>query len=59
MKEMSRGQLLGAIDLPANAGGSRMTYRVRNRQFIVVPVGGGSVAPELIALSIPESADSK
>jgi quinoprotein glucose dehydrogenase len=53
------GQLLGAIDLPANAGGSQMTYRVGNRQFIVVPVGGGGVPPELIALSTPESANSK
>jgi quinoprotein glucose dehydrogenase len=53
------GQLLGAIDLPANAGGSQMTYRVGNRQFIVIPVGGGGVTPELIALSTPESADSK
>jgi quinoprotein glucose dehydrogenase len=53
------GQLVGAIDLPANAGGSQMTYRVGNRQFIVVPVGGGGVPPELIALSAAESADSK
>jgi quinoprotein glucose dehydrogenase len=53
------GQLLGAIDLPANAGGSQMTYRVGNRQFIVVPVGGGGVPPELIALSTPESTNSK
>ena len=53
------GQLLGAIDLPANAGGSQMTYRVGNRQFIVVPVGGGGVPPELIALSTPELLDDK
>jgi len=49
------GRLLGAIDLPANAGGSPMTYRVGNRQFIVIPVGGGGVSPQLIALSTPES----
>jgi quinoprotein glucose dehydrogenase len=50
------GRLLGAIDLPANAGGSPITYRIGNRQFIVIPVGGGGVSPELIALSTPESA---
>ena len=53
------GQVLGSIDLPANAGGSQMTYRVGNRQFIVIPVGGGGVPPELIALSTAESSDSK
>jgi len=49
------GRLLGAIDLPKNAGGSPITYRIGNRQFIVIPIGGGGVPPELIALSTPES----
>jgi glucose dehydrogenase len=49
------GRLLGAIDLPANAGGSPMTYRVGNRQFIVIPVGGGGVSPQLIAFSTLKS----
>ena len=48
------GQLLGTIDLPTNATGSPMTYRIGNRQFIVIPIGGGGLPPELIALSTPE-----
>lgn len=48
------GQLLGTLDLPTNATGSPMTYRIGNRQFIVIPIGGGGLPPELIALSTPE-----
>jgi quinoprotein glucose dehydrogenase len=39
------GQMLGSIDLPTNATGSPMTYRVGNRQFIVIPIGGGGIPP--------------
>ena len=46
------GQLVSEIDLPANAGGSPMTYRIGLDQFIVVPVGGASVAAELVALAV-------
>ena len=46
------GQLLSETELPANAGGSPMTYSVGSRQFIVVPVGGGGVPAELIALTV-------
>lgn len=35
------GQLLVGRDLPANAGGSPMTFRAGAVQYIVVPVGGG------------------
>ena len=46
------GQLISETELPANAGGSPMTYRVGSRQFIVVPVGGGGVPAELVALAL-------
>jgi quinoprotein glucose dehydrogenase len=46
------GQLVSEIDLPANAGGSPMTYRIGSDQFIVVPVGGAGVAAELVALAV-------
>jgi quinoprotein glucose dehydrogenase len=46
------GQLLVERDLPANAGGSPMTLRAGGVQYIVVPVGGGGVPAELVALSL-------
>ena len=46
------GQLISKTELPANAGGSPMTYSVGSRQFIVVPVGGGGVPAELVALAL-------
>ncbi len=46
------GQLLSETALPANAGGSPMTYSVASRQFIVVPIGGGGVPAELVALTL-------
>jgi quinoprotein glucose dehydrogenase len=46
------GQIISETELPANAGGSPMTYHVASRQFIVVPVGGGGVPAELVALAL-------
>jgi quinoprotein glucose dehydrogenase len=48
------GQLLSETELPANAGGSPMTYSVGSRQYVVVPIGGGGVPAELIALALGE-----
>jgi quinoprotein glucose dehydrogenase len=53
--DKATGDLLGEIELPANAGGAPMTYRVGNRQFIVIPTGGGGVPPELVALTVGPS----
>jgi quinoprotein glucose dehydrogenase len=47
------GELLFEIELPANAGGAPMTYETGGRQFIVVPIGGGGVPAELVALALP------
>lgn len=47
------GELLGEIDLPANATGSPMTYLVNGKQYIVVAVGGSSIPAELVALTLP------
>ena len=46
------GRLISETLLPANAGGSPMTYSLGSRQYIVVPVGGGGVPAELIALAV-------
>jgi quinoprotein glucose dehydrogenase len=46
------GQLLFELPLPANAGGSPMTFRAGSQQYVVVPVGGGGVRAELVAVSL-------
>ena len=49
------GKLIGEILLPANASGAPVTYTVKGKQFIVIPVGGASQKAELIALALPDS----
>ena len=51
--DKTTGALLTRIALPANAQGALMTYMVRGRQYIVIPVGGANLPAELIALSLP------
>lgn len=46
------GELISETTLPANAGGSPMTYSLGSRQYIVVPVGGGGVPAELVGLAL-------
>jgi glucose dehydrogenase len=58
--DKATGGLVGETELPANAGGAPITYRVGSRQFIVIPIGGGGVPPELVALAVePSSADGR
>jgi quinoprotein glucose dehydrogenase len=47
------GELLAKIELPENATGALMTYLAGGKQYIVVPIGGGNLRAELIALSLP------
>jgi quinoprotein glucose dehydrogenase len=47
------GDLVAEIELPANAGGSPITYEAAGRQFVVVPIGGGGIPAELVALALP------
>ena len=51
--DKASGALLARIELPANAQGALMTYMVRGRQYIVVPVGGANLPAELVALTLP------
>jgi len=46
------GDLIQEITLPANAGGAPITYNLGSRQYLVVPVGGGGVRSELVALAL-------
>jgi quinoprotein glucose dehydrogenase len=51
--DKTTGALLARIPLPANAQGNLMTYMVRGKQYIVMPVGGANLPAELIALALP------
>jgi len=51
--DKTTGALLAKIELPANAQGALMTYMVRGKQYVVVPVGGANLPAELVALSLP------
>ena len=47
------GRLLAEVPLPGSATGSPMTYLHQGRQLIVLPIGGGKLPAELVALSLP------
>jgi len=51
--DKATGELISESALPTNAGGSPMTYTLGSKQFIVVPIGGGGIPAELVALSLP------
>ena len=51
--DKATGQGLASVDLPRGAIGTPMTYLLDGRQYIALTVGG-SPAPELIALALPE-----
>ena len=50
--DKASGEMLSEMELPANATGAPMTYMAGGKQFIVFPVGGGSIVEELIAVSL-------
>ena len=50
--DKSSGAMLAEMELPANATGAPMTYMAGGKQFIVLPVGGGPIPEELIAVSL-------
>ena len=50
--DKTSGEMLAEIALPSNAIGAPMTYMAGGKQFIVIPVGGGSIPEELIAVAL-------
>ncbi len=50
--DKSSGAMLAEMELPANATGAPMTYMAGGKQFVVFPVGGGTLAEEMIAVSL-------
>ena len=51
--DKATGELIAEVDLPANAAGAPMTYMMGGKQYIAMPVGGGNLPAELIALALP------
>jgi quinoprotein glucose dehydrogenase len=49
--DKTTGELIAKIALPANATGALMTYMAGGTQYVVVPIGGGNLPAELVALS--------
>ena len=57
--DKSTGQELGAVFMPSSQTGSPMTYSVGGVQYIVVAVGGGTYAGELLAYRLTELEDEE
>ena len=53
--DKATGKELASADLPGQAIGTPMTYRVDGRQFVAITVQGRSAQdmPELVALALP------
>ena len=51
--DKTTGDELASIDLPGGAIGTPMTYKIDDKQYIALTVGGQPV-PELIAFALPE-----
>jgi quinoprotein glucose dehydrogenase len=50
-RNKATGDIVGSVDLPSGAIGTPMTYRVGDRQYIALTIGGG---PRLVALALPD-----
>jgi quinoprotein glucose dehydrogenase len=51
--DKATGQLVEKLELPAGATGALMTYMHAGKQFILMPIGSRTHAPEFVALSLP------
>ena len=51
--DKNTGEEKGAVYIAAPQTGSPMSYMLRGRQYIVVAIGGGGVAGELVAFRLP------
>jgi quinoprotein glucose dehydrogenase len=49
------GKEVGAVYMAAPQSGTPMTYRVDGRQYIIVPISGGSASGEYVAYALPEN----
>jgi quinoprotein glucose dehydrogenase len=52
--DKATGRLLAEVPLPGHATGAPITYMAGGKQYVAIPIGGGSYqAAELIALRLP------
>jgi quinoprotein glucose dehydrogenase len=54
--DKATGQEIGAVYMPAPQTGSPMTYMVKGRQYLVVPIAGGNYSGEFVAFRVPQDA---
>ena len=52
--DKASGEEVGAVYMPAGVSGSPMTYLHEGRQHVVMAIGGGGFAGELLAYRLPE-----
>jgi quinoprotein glucose dehydrogenase len=51
--DKATGQVIWEMELPSGTTGGPMTYMLRGKQYIVVPVGAQNHPPEFVALALP------
>ena len=51
--DKATGEIIAAVEMPANQAGVPMTYSVNGKQYIVVAVGAVGHPGELVALALP------
>jgi quinoprotein glucose dehydrogenase len=53
--DKATGEEKGAVYMPAPQSGVPMTYMLGGRQYIVLPIGGGTYSGELVAFRLPRA----
>ncbi len=51
--DKATGKDAGEVYMPAPQTGSPMTYMLNGKQYIVLPIGGGTYSSELVAYALP------
>jgi quinoprotein glucose dehydrogenase len=53
--DKASGKEVGAVPMPAPQSGSPMTYMLNGRQYVIVPISGGTYSGELLAFRVPQA----
>ena len=51
--DKATGKEVGTIYMPAQQSGTPMSYALKGKQYIVVPISGGTYSGEYLALTLP------
>jgi quinoprotein glucose dehydrogenase len=51
--DKATGKVIWEIELPSGTTGGPMTYMLRGKQYIVVPIGAQDHPSEYVALALP------